>query len=57
MELPILNHLLPRGILVELDVQPLFLTLLRVTLVLDIVATILASRPLLNQSLMDLFSR
>ena len=42
MGLPILNHLLSKGILVELNVESLFLTFLYVPLVLDMVASILA---------------
>ena len=57
MGLPIMNHLIPQGLLAELDVQPLFKTFIRVHLVLDMVASRLASHPLLTPSLLDLFSR
>ena len=57
MGLLILNHLLPRGLLVELDVQPLFLTFICVPLVLDMVASILDLHTLFTRSLLDLFSR
>ena len=56
MGLPILNHLLPRGLLVELRFQPPLKTFPRVPLVLDMVASRLDPHPILTQSILDLFS-
>ena len=56
MGLPILNHLLPQGLLEGIDVLPIFLNLCA-SLVLDMVASRLASHPILTQIILDLFSR
>ena len=56
MGIPILNHLLPQGLLVELVVQPLFVKNLHVPSVLDIVAILLDPHPILTRSLLDMFS-
>ena len=57
MGLPILNHLLPQGILVELNAQPTFKIFPCVPLVLGMVASRLALYPILTRSLMDMFYR
>ena len=57
MGLPILNHLLPRVLLVGLDVQPLLLTFLCVPLVLDMVASRLDFHSPLTRNLLGVFSR
>ena len=57
MGLSILNHFLPIGLLVELNVQLPFLTFPRVTSVTDMVASRLVLHPLLTQSLLDMFFR
>ena len=55
MGLPILDHLLPQGILIGQNVQPHFQTFPRVPLELGMVVRILASHPLLSQISLDLF--
>ena len=55
MGLPILNNLLPLGIQILLNVQPCFLTFTYVLLVMGMVTSILASYPLLTQSILDMF--
>ena len=57
MGLPILNRLLPQGLLVEQAGQPPFSTFLRIHPVLDMVAIRLALHPILTQILLDQFSR
>ena len=57
MGISILNHLLPQGLLLELDFQSLFKPFLRVPSVLDMVASILDLHPFKTQSLLDLFFR
>ena len=52
--IPIPSRFLFQGILLGLNVQPIF-KFLRVTLLLDMVLNISASHPLLIRSLMDLF--
>ena len=52
-----MNNLLRQGRIVELNVQPFFLSFSHLPLVQGMVRKILVSRPLLIQSIMDLFSR
>ena len=56
MGIPILNHLLPRGLLIGLNVQPHSGTFLHVTLLLGMVARVLSSHPLLTKTLLDMVS-
>ena len=56
MGLPILIQLPCQSIIAELNVTPIFLTLLCVLLVMDIVLNISPLNPRLTRSLMDLFS-
>ena len=50
-----MNHLIPRGLLIGINVKPLFGKISHVPLVLGMVASILASHPLLTRSILDIF--
>ena len=52
-----MGYLLPRGILVELNIQPPFWTFTRVHSILGMVASRLGLNHILTQSLLGLFSR
>ena len=51
-----MNHLLPQVLLVGLNIEPRFLILPRVSSVMDMVASVLASHTILIRSLLDILS-
>ena len=57
MGLPYLNHFIPQGLLVGLNIQPPFLKFPPLPLVMDMVANISTLHTLLIWGLLDLFTR
>ena len=56
MDLPVMNHFLPQGLLIDINFQPPFWIFPCVPWVMVMVAKKISLRPLLTQSLLDLFS-